>query len=93
MLKLSLLAADHSLYLFHCRTRDENVLKDCDIVVDVGAVYDPDQHRYDHHQKSVSYRLVPRPYSEHKCMTNFILILKPASSIYTSVICGLLVDY
>ncbi len=34
------------------RTRDENILKDCDIVVDVGGVYDPSTHRYDHHQRS-----------------------------------------
>ncbi|XP_043239617.1 MYG1 exonuclease-like isoform X3 [Amphibalanus amphitrite] len=34
------------------RSRDEDMLKECDIVVDVGAVYDPDNHRYDHHQKS-----------------------------------------
>lgn len=34
------------------RTRDENILKDCDIVVDVGGCYNPDQHRYDHHQRS-----------------------------------------
>jgi len=34
------------------RTRDESTLKLCDIVVDVGGVYDPDTHRYDHHQRS-----------------------------------------
>ena len=41
--------------MFRCdfRSRDEDVLNECDIVVDVGAVYDPDRHRYDHHQKSV----------------------------------------
>lgn len=32
------------------RTRDESVLAQCDIIVDVGAVYDPARHRYDHHQ-------------------------------------------
>ncbi|XP_013773426.1 UPF0160 protein MYG1, mitochondrial-like isoform X2 [Limulus polyphemus] len=36
------------------RTRDEDLLKDCDIVVDVGGVYDPTVHRYDHHQRSFS---------------------------------------
>ncbi|KAI9482681.1 MAG: metal-dependent protein hydrolase [Benjaminiella poitrasii] len=33
------------------RTRDANKLAECDIVVDVGGVYDPDTHRYDHHQR------------------------------------------
>lgn len=33
------------------RTRDENVLKTCDIVVDVGGEYEPLSHRYDHHQR------------------------------------------
>ncbi|KAL0491968.1 UPF0160 protein MYG1, mitochondrial [Acrasis kona] len=34
------------------RTRDEKILEKCDAVVDVGAVYDPSRHRYDHHQNS-----------------------------------------
>jgi uncharacterized UPF0160 family protein len=34
------------------RTRDENELAQCDIVVDVGGVYDPVTHRYDHHQRN-----------------------------------------
>jgi len=34
------------------RTRDNKLLDGCDIVVDVGAVFDPAKHRYDHHQKS-----------------------------------------
>lgn len=33
------------------RTRDPEKLSECDIVVDVGAVYDPQTHRYDHHQR------------------------------------------
>lgn len=33
------------------RSRDREVLKDCDIVVDVGDVYDHSAKRYDHHQK------------------------------------------
>ncbi len=32
------------------RTRDPAVLATCNIVVDVGGVYDPATHRYDHHQ-------------------------------------------
>lgn len=35
------------------RTRDPEVLKTCDIVVDVGGVYDHSAKRYDHHQKLV----------------------------------------
>ncbi|KAI8925599.1 metal-dependent protein hydrolase [Entophlyctis helioformis] len=33
------------------RTRDAEVIKTGDIVVDVGGVYDPATHRYDHHQR------------------------------------------
>lgn len=33
------------------RTRDASLLDQCDIVVDVGGVYDPQRHRYDHHQR------------------------------------------
>lgn len=33
------------------RTRDQRVLDECDIVVDVGGVYDPDNNRFDHHQR------------------------------------------
>jgi uncharacterized UPF0160 family protein len=33
------------------RTRDPEVIGKADIVVDVGAVYDPATHRYDHHQR------------------------------------------
>lgn len=34
------------------RTRDPEKLASCDIVVDVGGEYDPQRHRYDHHQRS-----------------------------------------
>ncbi|OBZ81012.1 hypothetical protein A0J61_10939, partial [Choanephora cucurbitarum] len=33
------------------RTRDASKLAECDIIVDVGGVYDPATHRYDHHQR------------------------------------------
>jgi uncharacterized UPF0160 family protein len=33
------------------RSRDPKVLDTCDIVVDVGAVYDTDSNRFDHHQR------------------------------------------
>ncbi len=36
------------------RSRDATILKDCDVLVDVGAVYDPDTFRFDHHQRSFS---------------------------------------
>jgi len=32
------------------RSRDPEVLKTCNILVDVGATYEPEKHRYDHHQ-------------------------------------------
>lgn len=34
------------------RTRDPRVLETCDVVVDVGGVYDHSKKRYDHHQKT-----------------------------------------
>ncbi|KAI7867967.1 metal-dependent protein hydrolase [Spinellus fusiger] len=33
------------------RTRDPAKLAEADVVVDVGGVYDPSQHKYDHHQR------------------------------------------
>jgi urease accessory protein len=33
------------------RTRDPSKLAEADIVLDVGGVYDPSTHRYDHHQR------------------------------------------
>lgn len=39
------------------RTRDEKLLAECDIVIDVGAVYDHSQRRYDHHQKSFTHSM------------------------------------
>lgn len=39
------------------RTRDPNVLSTCDIVVDVGGVYDPTKHRYDHHQRGFDHTI------------------------------------
>lgn len=34
------------------RTRDQSLLDKCDIVVDVGSVFDPKTLRFDHHQKT-----------------------------------------
>ncbi|XP_054033479.1 LOW QUALITY PROTEIN: MYG1 exonuclease [Dryobates pubescens] len=36
------------------RTRDPEILAQCDVVVDVGGEYDPERQRYDHHQRSFS---------------------------------------
>jgi hypothetical protein len=33
------------------RSRNPELLAQCNIVVDVGAVYEPENHRYDHHQR------------------------------------------
>ncbi len=43
------------------RTRDPALLAVCDIVVDVGGVYDPATHRYDHHQRSVTSLTITKP--------------------------------
>jgi uncharacterized UPF0160 family protein len=42
------------------RSRDLNLLGLCDIVVDVGAKYEPLNHRYDHHQREFDGTLVPK---------------------------------
>lgn len=31
------------------RTRDEDILKQLDLLCDVGSIFDPDQKRFDHH--------------------------------------------
>lgn len=38
------------------RSRDEEKLKEADIVFDVGAIYDPGQQRFDHHQQGAPKR-------------------------------------
>jgi uncharacterized UPF0160 family protein len=37
--------------VFLSRTRDPKILAECDTVVDVGGIFDPQQKRFDHHQK------------------------------------------
>jgi len=60
------------------RSRDENVYKNADIIVDVGHVYDPDNLIFDHHQRSfslkresgipyASFGLVWKQYGESLC--------------------------
>lgn len=43
--------AFNPLFVDLIRTRDLAVLDTCDIVVDVGAVYDESIQRFDHHQR------------------------------------------
>jgi uncharacterized UPF0160 family protein len=33
------------------RTRNDNIINNCEYVVDVGRIYNPDNNRFDHHQK------------------------------------------
>ena len=44
----------HTWLLDLKRSRDPAVLDTCDIVVDVGAVYDESRQRFDHHQRGFS---------------------------------------
>lgn len=39
------------------RTRNEEIIKTCDIVVDVGSIFDDKANRFDHHQKSFQHSL------------------------------------
>lgn len=41
------------------RTRNEAILKDVAMNIDVGGVYDPANHRYDHHQRGFAETLSP----------------------------------
>ncbi|KAK9896456.1 GAMM1 protein [Cystobasidium minutum MCA 4210] len=41
------------------RTRDSSKLDECDIVVDVGGVYDDEKKRYDHHQRGFTETFSP----------------------------------
>eukprot|EP00882_Tetradesmus_deserticola_P023964 GHRQ01026162.1.p2 GENE.GHRQ01026162.1~~GHRQ01026162.1.p2 ORF type:complete len:117 (-),score=38.53 GHRQ01026162.1:159-509(-) len=34
-----------------CRSRDKGTLDHCDVIIDVGGVYEPDNNRFDHHQR------------------------------------------
>jgi uncharacterized UPF0160 family protein len=36
------------------RSRDPAVLEECDVVIDVGGVYEADRDRFDHHQRGFS---------------------------------------
>lgn len=50
------------------RTRDQALLDECDIVVDVGAVFDHSKKRYDHHQREFKETFDSlRPELETKC--------------------------
>lgn len=54
------LKSDGPRYHYSCflldlkRTRDSAILDTCDIVVDVGAVFDEAKQRFDHHQRGFS---------------------------------------
>lgn len=39
------------------RTRNDEKLNQCDIVVDVGSIFDPEKSRFDHHQKTFQHTL------------------------------------
>lgn len=45
------------------RTRDPEIMKTADILVDIGGVYDPDNNRFDHHQSDRPIRENGIPYS------------------------------
>lgn len=61
------------------RSRDDNVLKDCDIVVDVGGQFDKDRNLFDHHQKSFDHSFSTlRPE-----FPNYNVRLSSAGLIYT----------
>lgn len=62
------------------RTRNNDLLKDCDIVVDVGSVFDRKLNRFDHHQSSFQHTLSSlRPELGDK----FKIRLSSAGLIYT----------
>lgn len=48
------------------RTRNSQILDKCDVVVDVGGVYDPVRHRYDHHQRGFNETFDDKNYQKIK---------------------------
>ena len=48
------------------RTREPAELAQCEVVVDVGGVYDPNQQRYDHHQRWACFHMI------YKCSLLFV---------------------
>jgi len=61
------------------RSRDDKVLKECDIVVDVGGEFDKDRNLFDHHQKSFQHSLS----SLRPEFPNYNVRLSSAGLIYT----------
>lgn len=54
------------------RTRDGKLLDTCDIVVDVGGIYDHSKNRYDHHQRYVKIKCyIYMPSLPHCPFTNY----------------------
>ncbi|KAL7443382.1 hypothetical protein ACHAXH_007518 [Discostella pseudostelligera] len=49
------------------RSRDEAVLNNCDIVLDVGGIYDHSKLRYDHHQRGYDEKFVPKKGTKERC--------------------------
>ena len=49
------------------RSRDMNVLNECNIVIDVGGTYDHSKLRYDHHQRGYDERFGPKKGEEERC--------------------------
>jgi uncharacterized UPF0160 family protein len=71
------------------RSRDADILKDLDTILDVGGVYDPATNRYDHHQRGFaevfghgfntklsSAGLVYRHFGEHLHVIQFSVMLQ-----------------
>jgi uncharacterized UPF0160 family protein len=52
------------------RTREQAKIDEADIVVDVGRVYDPERHRFDHHQLGAPTRENGSPYSSFGMVWN-----------------------
>lgn len=63
------------------RTRDPAKLAQCDIVVDVGGVYDPTIHRYDHHQRGFTEVFGEDKYTNIK-LSSAGLVYKYVTSIF-----------
>lgn len=61
------------------RSRDDNILKECDIVVDVGGQFDKERNLFDHHQKSFEHTFS----SLRPEYTNYNVRLSSAGLIYT----------
>lgn len=65
------------------RTRDQPLLDQCDIVVDVGAVFDAEKKRFDHHQRGFNETFGSlRPELDTKCDIKSVSLISKRNLLF-----------